>query len=1238
MHLQTRISNLARLCFAVSLSVMALLALSLAACNSNRTRATAGQGKQGQNAPAEDPSTGAREALQAALVAMFENDPETALRALDATGKYRQRLDPGLQGQLELAVGKANLAFARQRIASGKGGVVIDASFLDAEEAFRRAAKALPQDVEALVLLSETQAEQNRFDDAIESATTALERLKAEPDSDATTVAAALVTRSKARLIKLAAMRGDASEEADEPTLRFANEILQDLSQAKGLDPRAPEPYELAANTHRWLLRFEDAMRTLEDAVRAHPMHNPHHESLQGLYLGQKRGEALVGFYRKLVRESEPVAAVTVWWLGRALYTRASEVRGEGDRRRADSLYRESEAAFERSAELEPGFASSTEIYRALAAVSSARMALDEGDEEVGMRELDRAYEITERIAEVDENGFDRWFDSFSKSYRGGIYALGGALVGGGSRLDEAAAYFRKVTARHPDWGQAWNNLGLVARDYGVQKEQSGDKDDARALYEESFAAYEKAARLVPDDARIQNDMGLMLIYHLGRDRELAITQFEKAITIGKAQLEGLPSDETDETKARRRDLEEAIGDAHGNWGLALEQEGKWKDAIEKYTASLDYYPHRQRAGTNKIEELKKKMQNDEAKDKEGADRDARECRSGGSEREPGRGVASTSPRDRRAWSTASTIVVAAMAFVCGELAHASPAQDVDIKAALEALDNGDAEGALSLVERGIGKSTDAERWYCAGRGSLLFAKQQIAAQGSGVETNLIDAIDRLEKAIKLADDQKGGSKHLGNRIHVYPARDAIEAMVLKGDAKAGLELGKRHLTHLDSLGIAFEAADLSGLYGQVASAALRVATSAYQNKDDGAPKLAEEARTLVVRFEKSYAKQGEAQRAKGTEDAFAVFRAAATLEEWAQRGAAALRLWERVAPLFPAASMGRLAGEVTGIAERAAGGETATQILTAWLADRKGDAATLSWYLGYAKVLRGHELRAGGDYEEAKKGYEAARKDFKAAMTKNPGFTENSKYWIAMAHAADGAALKSAGKSAEAIDAWLLAVKTDARVALAPDSLGQSAQGGVMLEVDALYSTGKLDKAAELAERYLKELGSDDKNILNNIGFFWREFAGRQSGSARTKAYEASWDAYKRAAAIATDDPRILNDAALIDVYYLKRNPKEAERMLRQAIEAGDAKMADDPPTERDAKNALEEAIGDSYMNLGVLLMEDEKRWDEAQDLLEKSLDYYPARRASAGHLARLDAMRKKKKQPSDKSKDGGK
>jgi Flp pilus assembly protein TadD len=64
----------------------------------------------------------------------------------------------------------------------------------------------------------------------------------------------------------------------------------------------------------------------------------------------------------------------------------------------------------------------------------------------------------------------------------------------------------------------------------------SGDPETAMALWKESYAAYEKAVEFNPEDPRIVNDCGLMLVYHLKNDYERARELFAKAIELGHGQ------------------------------------------------------------------------------------------------------------------------------------------------------------------------------------------------------------------------------------------------------------------------------------------------------------------------------------------------------------------------------------------------------------------------------------------------------------------------------------------------------------------------------------------------------------------------------------------------------------------------------------------------------------------------------------------------------------------------------
>ncbi|MCE9595211.1 MAG: hypothetical protein K8S98_13575 [Planctomycetes bacterium] len=94
-------------------------------------------------------------------------------------------------------------------------------------------------------------------------------------------------------------------------------------------------------------------------------------------------------------------------------------------------------------------------------------------------------------------------------------------------------------------------------------------RDAAGRFFEKSFAAYEKALALAPDDVRLQNDTALMLVYYLHRDWDRARSLLETAIEQGEKQL----ADTTLADDARSA-LQNAWGDAHENFGvLALEHD-----------------------------------------------------------------------------------------------------------------------------------------------------------------------------------------------------------------------------------------------------------------------------------------------------------------------------------------------------------------------------------------------------------------------------------------------------------------------------------------------------------------------------------------------------------------------------------------------------------------------------------------------------------------------------------------
>jgi hypothetical protein len=130
---------------------------------------------------------------------------------------------------------------------------------------------------------------------------------------------------------------------------------------------------------------------------------------------------------------------------------------------------------------------------------------------------------------------------------------------------------------------------------------------------------------------------------------------------------------------------------------------------------------------------------------------------------------------------------------------------------------------------------------------------------------------------------------------------------------------------------------------------------------------------------------------------------------------------------------------------------------------------------------------------------------------------------------------------------------------------------------------------------RALTRAQPQDPGAWNNLGFLLREEGSRAAGDATvggkgaseeaTRLFRDSWAAYLEAVRLAPDDARIVNDAALIQVYHLRDELDRAETMLRDAIRIGEAQLAEmgpDPPEAR--RFPVAQAVGDAWQNLAYL------------------------------------------------------
>ena len=176
--------------------------------------------------------------------------------------------------------------------------------------------------------------------------------------------------------------------------------------------------------------------------------------------------------------------------------------------------------------------------------------------------------------------------------------------------LLEAATLASFLHGYAPGDGRRANDAGFLNRDAGVELEREARRvlraslseanpeelekrssslySLARGHMNASADAYAVAAMLLPDDARVVNDTGLILTYYLQRNLEQATQHLMLAIKVGRAQLEAVAAGTAEEDK----DTITAVGDAYQNLGyLDLTLRGASGSAREWFKQCVDFDP-----------------------------------------------------------------------------------------------------------------------------------------------------------------------------------------------------------------------------------------------------------------------------------------------------------------------------------------------------------------------------------------------------------------------------------------------------------------------------------------------------------------------------------------------------------------------------------------------------------------------------------------------------------------------
>jgi tetratricopeptide (TPR) repeat protein len=321
------------------------------------------------------------------------------------------------------------------------------------------------------------------------------------------------------------------------------------------------------------------------------------HERLSSSSLALGGIEMLDSTYERF-RDKHTDVALSEWHPARAAFD-AAVARFEAAEDAA-ALFESAEAGFARCRALEASYSQPCLSYEVLCRLGVGWSRYRAGD-------LERAHQA---------------FLSMEDLFAGGLaWELQGKMLSGVQGLHHIGAdYAKRIDGRDPNTLESiddvaraakvydflhefqpndvnWaNNAGFFNRDTAVALEfkgsalgKQGRLDEANALLtraregmEKSYRAYVDAARLAPDDARIQNDTGLILTYYLQREVDLAEQYLQTAVRLGEAQVPelakrarepNLGASERDTRTGELEAVEIALGDAYQNLGvLYLEQ------------------------------------------------------------------------------------------------------------------------------------------------------------------------------------------------------------------------------------------------------------------------------------------------------------------------------------------------------------------------------------------------------------------------------------------------------------------------------------------------------------------------------------------------------------------------------------------------------------------------------------------------------------------------------------------
>lgn len=521
--------------------------------------------------------------------ALMEGDaprPADALLAIDRALEVDAR-----DAEAHALAGDAHLALAAEMIARGSSGAYVSGAFEDALRAYRASLDERPDDARAQLGAARAAHALLRFDEALDHArrgAAAVDRGDRVEGADAGRILAEIAYGAYAD-----AVSRSAPAERTRELYGLARTALETLL---GQDSTDPWVWATLSNLHLWDGSVEEARAALVRGLDRRPGDAGLLAKLVDLARANGGSEAALLDINAFVNKHPDVAG-GFWWLGVEGFGAALAAVRDGGADRFEAA----ERAFQRARELDPSLREACLGWEVVARAGTGWARYYAGD----LAGAERAFLS---MNDVLPNGIQWRYegDPFLPSGIQGLNYVGDAFRAQGD-LAAAAEVYEVLRGLEPDNADWANNAGLFHRDDAVALEQLGRDlcrqaasppqepqalarvlqraglpeglegdlsaalqaraDEliarARTAAEASYAAYQDAARLAPDDVRIVNDEALVMIYYVYRDLERAKELLRRCIDMGREQI-GDPSLSPDAREA----LENAWGDAYQNMGF----------------------------------------------------------------------------------------------------------------------------------------------------------------------------------------------------------------------------------------------------------------------------------------------------------------------------------------------------------------------------------------------------------------------------------------------------------------------------------------------------------------------------------------------------------------------------------------------------------------------------------------------------------------------------------------------